>query len=518
MRKRIFTYLLIIVSIFNILPLNSVFAADVNDEKVFRVGMEAAYAPFNWTQSNDANGAVPIEGSSSFANGYDVQIAKRIADALGMKLLVVKTEWDGLAPAVQSGKIDAIIAGMSPTAGRKKEIDFTDNYYKSQLVIVTNSKGKFANSKKLADFSGANVVAQLNTFHDTVIDQIPGVHHGEPMTDFSAMRVAVESGKVDAYVAEKPEGMAAEMAKDAFKMIELGDAFKTNPEDTSIAIGIMQGSPLKEKINAVLKEIPLAEQEKIMNEMIKLDLGKTDQTILDIAINNKDLFISGTINTILISLVGTIVGLMIGFLVGIIRTIPKLKSALMNFIVSFAKLLTNVYVQITRGTPMMVQSVLFYYGLQLFFNINVSPMASAFTIVSVNTGAYMAETVRAGINAIDKGQVEAAKAIGMNHVQTMLYVIIPQVFKNIIPNVGNEFIVNIKDTSVLNVISVQELFFSTKSIAGANFKFFETYLITSMIYLTLTLSISSLLHLLERKLTDDGSYELVEHDVMKSSN
>ncbi|WP_311488234.1 amino acid ABC transporter permease, partial [uncultured Helcococcus sp.] len=153
-----------------------------------------------------------------------------------------------------------------------------------------------------------------------------------------------------------------------------------------------------------------------------------------------------------------------------------------------------------------------------FFDINTSPMASAFIIVSINTAAYMAEVVRGGINAIDKGQVEAAKALGMNHRQTMIYIILPQVFKNIIPNVGNEFIVNIKDTSVLNVISVNELFFTTKSIAGANFRFFQTYFIASAIYLILTLSITGLLRLLEKKLEGDSSYVKVDHDLLSSGN
>lgn len=256
-----------------------------------------------------------------------------------------------------------------------------------------------------------------------------------------------------------------------------------------------------------------------MDKVIKIQLGKDkEESIWNIAINNKSAFISGTINTIVISFIGTIIGLFIGMLVGIIKTIPKVKNVVLKIFVNIAKLFVNIYVQVTRGTPMMVQAVLFYYGLQLFYDINMSPMTSAFIIVSVNTGAYMAEVVRAGINSIDKGQVEAAKALGMNHLQTMVYVILPQVFRNIIPNVGNEFIVNIKDTSVLNVISVQELFFSTKSIAGANFKFFQTYFITSLIYLVLTLSITSLLHLLERYLRGNSSYKKIEHDVLSSSN
>ncbi|MFM1525100.1 MULTISPECIES: ABC transporter substrate-binding protein/permease [Helcococcus] len=516
MRKRVFTLLLLFVTVLGFIPTIN---TNASNRKVLRVGMEAAYAPFNWTQKDNSNGAVQIEGSSEYANGYDVQIAKIIANKLGMDVVVVKTEWDGLLPSVQSGKIDAIIAGMSPTAERKKELDFTQNYYESKLILVTKNGGKYSNAKSINDLNGANIVAQLNTFHDTVIDQIPGVNHGKPMTDFSAMRVAVESGKVDAYVAEKPEGVSAENSNKAFKYIELNPGFKTNPEDTSIAIGLKKGSELLAPMNKILAEISSEEKEKIMDNVINIQLGKVpEESIWDIAVNNKASFISGTINTILISLIGTIIGLLIGMLVGIIKTIPKVKNVILNILVNIAKLIANIYVQVTRGTPMMVQAVLFYYGLQLFYNINMSPMASAFIIVSVNTGAYMAEVVRGGINSIDKGQVEAAKALGMNHLQTMIYVILPQVFRNIIPNIGNEFIVNIKDTSVLNVISVQELFFSTKSIAGANFKFFQTYFITSVIYLALTLSITSLLHLLERYLRGNSSYKKIEHDVLSSSN
>ena len=253
--------------------------------------------------------------------------------------------------------------------------------------------------------------------------------------------------------------------------------------------------------------------------MIAIDLGISEnESIWDIAVKNKDMFISGTISTIVISLVGTLIGLLIGMIIGIIRTIPNVENKVLNIIIITSKFITNIYVQVIRGTPMIVQSMLFYYGLQLFYGISFKPLTSAFIIVSVNTGAYMAEVVRAGINSIDKGQVEASKALGMNHYQTMVNVILPQVFRNIIPNIGNEFIVNIKDTSVLNVISVQELFFTTKSIAGANFKFFETYFITSIIYLVLTLSISALLRLLEKKLEGSSSYKKVEGDMLASGN
>lgn len=249
MKRKLASLFLIVLVVFSITPLR----VNANQErKEFRVGMEVAYAPFNWSQKDDSNGAVKVEGSNEYANGYDVQIAKRIADELGLELVIVKTEWDGLLPAVQSGKIDAIIAGMSPTKEREEVLDFTHNYYESQLVLVTRKDSKYANAKNLEDFSGANIVAQLNTFHDTVIDQIPGVNHKEAMADFSAMRVAIESGKMDAYVAERPEGLSAELANDVFKMVELEKGFTVDPNDTSIAIGLNKGSKLLQPINNIL--------------------------------------------------------------------------------------------------------------------------------------------------------------------------------------------------------------------------------------------------------------------------
>ena len=165
-----------------------------NSDDEFRVGMECGYAPFNWTQSDDSNGGVKIQGNDEYAGGYDVQIAQKIADGLGKKLVIVKTEWDGLVPAVQSGKIDAIIAGMSPTAERKESIDFTDVYYTSDLVMVVKKGGKYENATKLSDFKGATITGQLNTFHYTVIDQIDGVKKDTAMDNFPAMRVALEVG------------------------------------------------------------------------------------------------------------------------------------------------------------------------------------------------------------------------------------------------------------------------------------------------------------------------------------
>ncbi len=239
------------------------------DDNKFRVGMECGYAPFNWTQSGTSNGAVAIEGSAEYAGGYDVEIAKKIAEGLGKELVIVKTEWDGLVPALQSGKIDAIIAGMSPTEERKKTIDFSDNYYKSDLVMVVKKGGAYEGATSIQDFSGAKITAQLNTFHYSVIEQIGGVQIQPAMESFPAMRVALESGVIDGYVSERPEGVSASAANDNFAMVQFTDGFETSPDDTAIAVGIQKGSEYTSKINEILAGISEDDRISIMDTAIE---------------------------------------------------------------------------------------------------------------------------------------------------------------------------------------------------------------------------------------------------------
>ena len=231
------------------------------------------------------------------------------------------------------------------------------------------------------------------------------------------------------------------------------------------------------------------------------------------------LFLRGTGMTLLIALTGTVLGFLIGLLVAIVRTVamprsrdPRRQSraervslAVRRTLLRAVQILMNVYIQVFRGTPMIVQAVVIYYGAQ-YAGIYMDTTFAAIFIISINTGAYMAEIIRGGIVSVDKGQFEAAHAIGMTHWQTMTTVVLPQAIRNILPSVGNEFIVNIKDSSVLNVISVSELFFQAKSAAGAYYRYFEVYFIIACIYLVLTLSVSRILVWVERKMDGPDNY------------
>ncbi|EHI55880.1 hypothetical protein HMPREF9333_00923 [Johnsonella ignava ATCC 51276] len=227
-------------------------------------------------------------------------------------------------------------------------------------------------------------------------------------------------------------------------------------------------------------------------------------------------FFNGALQTMNIALVGTIFGCIIGFAVGVVQTIPVSKndSLVKRILYSIVSFLLNAYVEIFRGTPMMVQAMFIYYGSSALFNINMSMMFAAYFIVSINTGAYMAETVRGGVLSIDPGQEEGAKAIGMTHVQTMIYVILPQALRNIMPQIGNNLIINIKDTCVLSIIGIVELFFASKGVAGTYYTYFEAFTITMVIYFILTFTCSRILRVFENRMDGPDSYDLATTDTL----
>ncbi|MDO5717502.1 MAG: amino acid ABC transporter permease [Tissierellia bacterium] len=230
------------------------------------------------------------------------------------------------------------------------------------------------------------------------------------------------------------------------------------------------------------------------------------EIVKEIFVKNWPMFLRGAWVTLYVSIISTIIGTVIGFIVGVIKTAPNPKNAVSRNILKVVKFIFTVYVEVIRGTPMMVQAMVFFYGMPLLLGIDIPPLMSSIIIVSVNTGAYMAEIVRGGIISIDKGQFEAFDALGMSYIQGMIYIIVPQVLRNILPATGNEFVINIKDTSVLNVIQVTELYFQTKSLAGANFRYFETFLITMFIYLIMTFTVTRILRFMERKLDGPANF------------
>ena len=501
------------LSLFALLLLSFGFANRAQADEYLRIGMEAAYAPFNWTQDDHKNGAIKIEGTNQYANGYDVQIAKQVAKALGKKPLVVKTSWNGLIPALTSGKLDMIVAGMSPTAERKKEIAFSNSYYTSEPVVLVNKDGAYANAKTLKDFKGAKITSQQGVYLYNLISQLTGAKQETAMGDFAQMRQALESGVIDGYISERPEALTAESANSKFKMIQFKKGFEVNEEDATIAIGMRKNDKRLEQVNAAITKISAKDQVALMDKMIQNQPVDTDASkdkttffgqVTKILKDNWPQFLRGAGLTLLISITGTIAGLIIGLLIGVYRTAPTAKNKALALLQTLFGWFLNVYIEIFRGTPMIVQSMVIYYGTAQAFGVSIDRTIAAIFIVSINTGAYMSEIVRGGIFAVDKGQFEAATALGMTHNQTMRKVVLPQVVRNILPATGNEFVINIKDTSVLNVISVVELYFSGNTIATQTYQYFQTFTIIAVIYFVLTFTVTRILRYVERRFdTDD---------------
>ncbi len=226
--------------------------------------------------------------------------------------------------------------------------------------------------------------------------------------------------------------------------------------------------------------------------------------------------LSGVAKTLVIAIISTAIGCLIGFAIGIVQTIPLERKGrpVQWFILKGIQFLLSAYIEIFRGTPMMVQAAFIYYGMAILYDVHMDMWTAAILIVSINTGAYMAETVRGGILSVEDGQTEGAKAIGMSHFQTMFYVVLPQALRAIMPQIGNNLIINIKDTCVLSIIGVTELFYTMKTIAGSTYAFFPTYALAMVVYFILTFTCSRILRVLENKMDGPENFELAMKDAL----
>ena len=240
-----------------------------------KVAMECSYAPYNWTQPDSSNGAVQIDGSKDYAYGYDVMMAKKIAESMGKKLVVVKLDWDSLVPAVQSGKVDCVIAGQSITSERLQSVDFSEPYYYATMVTLVKKDGKYASAKSIKDLSGATVTSQLSTiWYDKCCPQIPGANVLPAQESAPAMLVALEAGKCDAVVTDQPTGKAALVAYPDMVMLDFagtaGD-YQVSDEDVNIGVSMKKGNTaLKDSVNKVLKTMTKSDFSKMMDDAIKV--------------------------------------------------------------------------------------------------------------------------------------------------------------------------------------------------------------------------------------------------------
>ena len=248
-------------------------ATATSDGKTLKVAMECGYAPYNWTQPDDSNGAVPINDSSDYAYGYDVMMAKKIADELGYELQIVKLDWDSLIPAVQSGTIDCVIAGQSITSERLEMVDFTEPYYYASIVTLVKNDGKYADAKGLSELAGATCTSQLGTiWYDKCLPQIKDANVLPAQESAPAMLVALNSGKCDLVVTDLPTAQAAMVAYPDFKTLDYtgtDDNFEVSEEDVNIGVSVRKGNKaLVDQINSVLSKMTTEDYNKMMDEAI----------------------------------------------------------------------------------------------------------------------------------------------------------------------------------------------------------------------------------------------------------
>lgn len=249
--------------------------SEISGKKVLRVAMECAYAPYNWAQSTDANGAVKIQDSKDYAYGYDVMMAKHIADELGYDLEIYKSDWDSLPQLVQTGKVDCVIAGQSITSERLETVDFTEPYYYASIVSLVRKDTPYADATGVAGLKGATCTSQINTvWYDTCLPQIENANILPAMESAPAMLVALNAGKADLVVTDMPTAMAAVQVYPNFKLLDFTDTddnFEVSEEEINIGISLKKGNTeLKDKINSVLSKLTKEDYENMMNDAIKV--------------------------------------------------------------------------------------------------------------------------------------------------------------------------------------------------------------------------------------------------------
>ncbi|MGK0551028.1 ABC transporter substrate-binding protein/permease [Enterococcus faecalis] len=438
------------------------------------VGLSADYAPYEFHATVDGKDQVV---------GFDISIAQKIAADLGVKLKIEELGFDALLGALKTGKIDMVISGMSPTPERLQEVSFSLPYMhvKQRVIVRKDDETRFTSTK---DFNGINVGAQKQTTQEELIKNEMTGAIPTSLQKIPDIIMNLKNKKIEAAVIEGPvaEAYIAQNKDLAFADI----TFQNGEKDAAVAFS--KNAPiLEKKVNASIKEI---DDQKLMDGYQK------EANKLMFADNKSFLekygkyYLSGAGYTIFLAFIGVLFGAILG---GLLALMKLAQSKLLRG-------LATAYIEYVRGTPLLVQIFIVYFGTGVL-GLDLSKIAAGCIALALNSGAYVAEIIRAGINAVNKGQLEAARSLGMNQAQAMRFIIFPQAIKNILPALGNEFVTVIKESSVVSVIGVSELIFQAGNVQGASFKPFLPYLVVSLIYFVLTFTLSRLLGIAERRMS-----------------
>ncbi|HDH4506667.1 TPA: ABC transporter permease subunit [Staphylococcus aureus] len=445
----------------------------IKERGELRVGLSADYAPMEFEHT--------VNGKTEYA-GVDIDLAKKIAKDNNLKLKIVNMSFDSLLGALKTGKIDIIISGMTSTPERKKQVDFSDSYMMTKNIMLVK-KDKVNEYKDIKDFNNKKVGAQKGTEQEKIAQTEIENASITSLSRLPDVILALKSGKVEGAVVEKP--VAEAYLKQNSKLGISNVKFNEEEKDTVIAVP--KDSPkLLSQINKTIKEVK--------------DKGLIDKYMTNAANAMNDdsgfiskygsFFLKGIKITILISLIGVALGSILGAFVALMK-LSKIK------IISW---IASIYIEILRGTPMLVQVFIVFFGITAALGLDISALVCGTIALVINSSAYIAEIIRAGINAVDKGQMEAARSLGLNYRQTMKSVIMPQAIKNILPALGNEFVTLIKESSIVSTIGVGEIMFNAQVVQGISFDPFTPLLVAAALYFVLTFVLTRIMNMIEGRL------------------
>ena len=445
----------------------------IKERGELRVGLSADYAPMEFEHT--------VNGKTEYA-GVDIDLAKKIAKDNNLKLKIVNMSFDSLLGALKTGKIDIIISGMTSTPERKKQVDFSDSYMMTKNIMLVK-KDKVSEYKDIKDFNNKKVGAQKGTEQEKIAQTEIENASITSLSRLPDVILARKSGKVEGAVVEKP---VAEAYLKQNPKLGISNV-KFNEEEKDTVIAVPKDSPkLLSQINKTIKEVK--------------DKGLIDKYMTNAANAMNDdsgfiskygsFFLKGIKITILISLIGVALGSILGAFVALMK-LSKIK------IISW---IASIYIEILRGTPMLVQVFIVFFGITAALGLDISALVCGTIALVINSSAYIAEIIRAGINAVDKGQMEAARSLGLNYRQTMKSVIMPQAIKNILPALGNEFVTLIKESSIVSTIGVGEIMFNAQVVQGISFDPFTPLLVAAALYFVLTFVLTRIMNMIEGRL------------------
>ncbi|EYP26293.1 ABC transporter permease subunit [Staphylococcus aureus] len=445
----------------------------IKERGELRVGLSADYAPMEFEHT--------VNGKTEYA-GVDIDLAKKIAKDNNLKLKIVNMSFDSLLGALKTGKIDIIISGMTSTPERKKQVDFSDSYMMTKNIMLVK-KDKVNEYKDIKDFNNKKVGAQKGTEQEKIAQTEIENASITSLSRLPDVILALKSGKVEGAVVEKP---VAEAYLKQNPKLGISNV-KFNEEEKDTVIAVPKDSPkLLSQINKTIKEVK--------------DKGLIDKYMTNAANAMNDdsgfiskygsFFLKGIKITILISLIGVALGSILGAFVALMK-LSKIK------IISW---IASIYIEILRGTPMLVQVFIVFFGITAALGLDISALVCGTIALVINSSAYIAEIIRGGINAVDKGQMEAARSLGLNYRQTMKSVIMPQAIKNILPALGNEFVTLIKESSIVSTIGVGEIMFNAQVVQGISFDPFTPLLVAAALYFVLTFVLTRIMNMIEGRL------------------